>query len=214
MELDFTRLNSLAFMKKEASKKPSETLKGEGEYKTPIEVKKPLETLTEGLEGINTLQREADRKKQDIGRSLAICREYQKTSSQLQTEILKGVRAGEDIYSLFLKAVKAISLMTSNTVFYSQIEGDIRAIYGQGLLDPLPLQIELQQVQDRLKRLREAEERELEADSRERIKRAVTAHENRIAELEALIAKGAESKASQQGEAYNGPKSLTQNQKK
>lgn len=204
MELDFTRLNSLAFMKKEAPKKPSETLKGEGEYKTPIEVKKPLETLTEGLEGINKLQREADRKKQDIDRSLAICREYQqniKTSSQLQTEILKGARAGEDIYSLFLKAVKAISLMTSNTVFYSQLEGDIRAIYGQGLLDPLPLQIELQQVQERLKRLREAEERELEADSRERIKRAVTAHENRIAELEALIAKGAESKASKQGEA-------------
>lgn len=204
MELDFTRLNSLAFMKKEAPKKPSETLKGEGEYKTPIEVKKPLETLTEGLEGINKLQREADRKKQDIDRSLAICREYQqniKTSSQLQTEILKGARAGEDIYSLFLKAVKAISLMTSNTAFYSQIEGDIRAIYGQGLLDPLPLQIELQQVQERLKRLREAEERELEADSRERIKRAVTAHENRIAELEALIAKGAESKASKQGEA-------------
>lgn len=208
MELDLTRLNSLAFMdftgKKEAPKKPSETLKGEGEYKTPIEVKKPLEALTEGLEGINKLQREADRKKQDIDRSLAICREYQqniKTSSQLQTEILKGVRAGEDIYSLFLKAVKAISLMTSNTVFYSQLEGDIRAIYGQGLLDPLPLQIELQQVQERLKRLREAEERELEADSRERIKRAVTAHENRIAELEALIAKGAESKASKQGEA-------------
>jgi len=201
MELDFTRLNSLAFMKKEAPKKPSETLKGEGEYKTPIEVKKPLETLTEGLEGINKLQREADRKKQDIDRSLAICREYQKTSSQLQTEILKGVRAGEDIYSLFLKAVKAISLMTSNTVFYSQLEEDIRAIYGQGLLDPLPLQIELQQVQERLKRLREAEERELEADSRERIKRAITAHENRIAELEALIAKGAESKASKQGEA-------------
>lgn len=204
MELDLTRLNSLAFMDFTAPKKPSETLKGEGEYKTPIEVKKPLETLTEGLEGINKLQREADRKKQDIDRSLAICREYQqniKTSSQLQTEILKGARAGEDIYSLFLKAVKAISLMTSNTVFYSQLEGDIRAIYGQGLLDPLPLQIELQQVQERLKRLREAEERELEADSRERIKRAVTAHENRIAELEALIAKGAESKASKQGEA-------------
>jgi hypothetical protein len=129
MELDFTRLNSLAFI---APKKPSETQKGEGEYKTPIEAKKPLATLTEGLEGINKLQREADRKKQDIDRSLAICREYQqniKTSSQLQTEILKGARAGEDIYSLFLKAVKAISLMTSNTVFYSQLEGDIRAIY-------------------------------------------------------------------------------------
>ena len=54
MELDFTRLNSLAFI---APKKPSETLKGEGEYKTPIEVKKPVETLTEGLEGINKLQK-------------------------------------------------------------------------------------------------------------------------------------------------------------
>lgn len=203
MELDLTRLNSLAFMgfsgEKTAPKKLPEEQTEQGEYKTLADPKNGLEVNTEGLEGINKLQREADRKKQDIDRSLAICREYQqniKTSSQLQTEILKGARAGEDIYSLFLKAVKAISLMTSNTVFYSQLEGDIRAIYGQGLLDPLPLQIELQQVQERLKRLREAEELELEADSRERIKRAVTAHENRIAELEALIARGAESKAS------------------
>lgn len=203
MELDLTRLNSLAFMgfsgEKTAPKKSPETQTEQGEYKTLAEPKNGLEVHTEGLEGINKLQREADRKKQDIDRSLAICREYQqniKTSSQLQTEILKGARAGEDIYSLFLKACKAISLMTSNTVFYSQLEGDIRAIYGQGLLDPLPLQIELQQVQERLKRLREAEERELEADSRERIKRAVQAHENRIAELEALITRGTESKAS------------------
>ena len=199
MELDLTRLNSLAFMdfagEKKAPKKPSETLKGEGEYKTPIEVKKPLETPTEGLEGINKLQREADRKKQDIDRSLAICREYQqniKTSSQLQTEILKGARAGEDIYSLFLKACKAISLMTANTVFYSRLEGDIRAIYGQGLLDPLPLQIELQQTQERLTRLREALNREIEPDAKERIQRAVKAHENRIAELEKQIAKAQE----------------------
>jgi len=120
---------------------------------------------------------------------------------EIRVEFDTGYQVCFDMNNLFLKAVKAISLMTSNTVFYSQLEGDIRAIYGQGLLEPLPLQIELQQVQERLKRLREAEERELEADSRERIKRAVTAHENRIAELEALIAKGAESKASKQGEA-------------
>jgi len=192
MELDLTRLNSLAFMDFTAPKKPSEKLKGEGEYKTPIEVKKPLETLTEGLEGINKLQREADRKKQDIDRSLAICREYQqniKTSSQLQTEILKGARAGEDIYSLFLKAVKAISLMTSNTVFYSQIEGDIRAIYGQGLLEPLPLQMELEGVQERLQKLREAEKREQASDSKERIHRAIQAHENRATELRGMIEK-------------------------
>ena len=199
MELDLTRLNSLAFMdfagEKKAPKKPSETLKGEGEYKTPIEVKKPLETPTEGLEGINKLQREADRKKQDIDRSLAICREYQqniKTSSQLQTEILKGARAGEDIYSLFLKAVQAISCMTSNKTFYSQVEADLISIYGIGLQQPAPLKLELMDTQKRLDRLREAEQREPNIDS---IKRAITAHQNRIAELEKQIAKAQEKPA-------------------
>ena len=187
MELDLTRLNSLAFARgKEVTRKPSETLAG----KTTIEVNKPLETLVEGADGISKLQREADRKKQDIDRSLVICREYQqniKTSSQLQTEILKGAKAGESVYSLFLKACKAISLMTSNTVFYSQLEGDIRAIYGQGLLDPLPLQIELQETQERIVMLREALNREIEPDAKARIQRAIKAHEAKIADLESLI---------------------------
>lgn len=197
MELDLTRLNSLAFAdfkraqeKKQAPESPTETQTAREEYKTISEPKKPLETLTEGLEGIHKLQRQADAKKQDIDRSLAICREYQqniKTSSQLQTEILKGAKAGESVYSLLLKACKAISLMTSNSVFYSQLEGDIRAIYGQGLLDPLPLQIELQETQERLQRLREALNREIEADAKERIQRAIKAHEAKIADLESLI---------------------------
>lgn len=182
MELDLTRLNSLAF------------LDFAGEKKAP---KKPLELNTEGLEGIRQLQREADRKKQDIDRSLAIYREYQqniKTSSQLQTELLKGARAGEDIYSLFLKAVKAISLMTSNNLFYSQLEGDIRAIYGRGLQEAPAIDIELEQVTERYIRLLSALEREPDGDSRDRIKQAVKAHENKIRELEALREK--ESKAS------------------
>lgn len=204
MELDLSKLNKLSFRgftEGTPEKQPSTSLLEpllEGEQgKTPTEDKKPLELNTEGLEGLRQLQREADRKKIDIDRSLAIYREYQeniKTSSQLQTEILKGARAGEDIYSLFLKAVKAISLMTSNNLFYSQLEGDIRAIYGAGLLEAPALQIELQQVQERYKRLLEALEREPDGDSRDRIKRAVTAHENRITELEAQI--GKESKAS------------------
>lgn len=197
MELDLTRLNNLAFAdfkreqeKKQAPESPTEPRKASGEYKTIADDKKPLETLVEGLEGIHKLQRQADAKKMDIDRSLAICKEYQqniKTSSQLQTEILKGAKAGESVYSLLLKACKAISLMTSNSVFYSQLEGDIRAIYGQGLLDPLPLQIELQETQERLARLREALNREIEPDAKERIQRAVKAHEAKIADLENLI---------------------------
>ena len=197
MELDLTRLNNLAFAdfkreqeKKQAPESPTEPRKASGEYKTIAGDKKPLETLVEGLQGIHKLQRQADAKKMDIDRSLAICKEYQqniKTSSQLQTEILKGAKAGESVYSLLLKACKAISLMTSNSVFYSQLEGDIRAIYGQGLLDPLPLQIELQETQERLTRLREALNREIEPDAKERIQRAVKAHEAKIADLESLI---------------------------
>lgn len=197
MELDLTRLNSLAFTdfkreqeKKQAPESPTEPRNASGEYKTIADDKKPLETLVDGLEGIHKLQRQADAKKMDIDRSLAICKEYQqniKTSSQLQTEILKGAKAGESVYSLLLKACKAISLMTSNSVFYSQLEGDIRAIYGQGLLDPLPLQIELQETQERLTRLREALNREIEPDAKDRIQRAVKAHEAKIADLESLI---------------------------
>ena len=118
--------------------------------------------------------------------SLTICL---KTSGQLQADILKGVQAGTDIYSLFLKAVKAISLMTSNTAFYSQIEADIKNIYGIGLQLPAPLTLELMDTQERLDRLREAEQREPNIGS---IKRAITAHQNRITELEKQIAKAQE----------------------
>ena len=96
---------------------------------------KPAERLTEGLEGqqAKKLYLDTQREREDRQRSLEVYRTYQeniKTSSQLQTEILKGIKAGEDVYSLFLKAAKAISLMTSNKLFYTQIEADTRAIYG------------------------------------------------------------------------------------
>lgn len=50
-----------------------------------------------------------------------------------------------------------------------------------------PLQHELQDTQERLTRLREAEQRELDGDSKDRIKRAIKAHEAKIADLETLI---------------------------
>jgi hypothetical protein len=176
MELDFTKLNSLAFMdfseippEKQPSKMPTETLLEPEGYKTPLEEENALQGLTEGLQGIPILQRQADANKAEKERALAVYREYQKNiklSGQLQTDILKGAKRGEDIYSLFLKAVQAISLMTSNTVFYNQLNDDIRAIYGAGLSEPQPLKLELEEVQTRLEKLREASKRETEpADS-------------------------------------------------
>ena len=189
MELNLDRLNGLRFVdfqEKQPSKTPTEELLGTEEYKTSAEQEHALKRQ---IEGLGALQRKADQNKAEIDRNLEVYRTYQeniKRSGQLQTDILKGVQAGEDIYSLFLKAVQAISCMTSNKTFYSQVEADLISIYGIGLQQPAPLKLELMDTQKRLDRLREAEQREPNIDS---IKRAITAHQNRIAELEKQIAK-------------------------
>lgn len=190
--LDFAGLFSPIGEEKQAATSPVEPFLGTGEYKTITEPQKPAERLTEGLEGqqAKKLYLDTQREREDRQRSLEVYRTYQeniKTSSQLQTEILKGLKAGEDVYSLFLKAAKAISLMTSNSLFYSQIEADIEAIYGRGLQEQAPLQCELAEVQKRLTRLKEAQAEELEHDSRERIGRAIQAHEAKIAQLQGKI---------------------------
>lgn len=79
--------------------------------------------------------------------------------------------------------------MTSNKLFYMQIEADTRAIYGAGLNYKPPLQHELQDTQERLQRLLEAEQREQPPDSRERIRAAIKAHRAAIERLEDMIAK-------------------------
>ena len=79
--------------------------------------------------------------------------------------------------------------MTSNSLFYSQIEADIEAIYGRGLQHKPPLQKELQETQTRLQRLLEAGQREQPPDIRERIRAAIKAHRAAIERLEDMIAK-------------------------
>lgn len=189
--LDFAGLFGDCVEQKRPSKMPSETILEGGQYK-PLPSIKTVETPSEDLEGQQAkgLYLQAQREAAEKQRTLDIFREYQeniKRSGQLQTEILKGVKAGESVYNLFLKAVKAISLMTSNSLFYSQIEADTRAIYGEGLQEQAPLQCELAEVQKRLARLRETQAEELENDSRERIGRAIQAHEAKIAQLQGKI---------------------------
>lgn len=192
--LDFSGLFTGEPPEKQAPESPVEPFLGAGEYKTLAEPQKPVEGLTEGLEGqrVKKLYLDAQREREDHRRSLEVYRRYQentKTSEQLQSEILKGIKAGEDVYSLFLKAAKAISLMTSNSLFYSQAEADLIAIYGRGLQQKPPLQREREEAQKRLQRLLEAEQREQPLDSKERIHRAIEAHRKTIAELGAMIDK-------------------------
>ena len=188
--LDFTGL----FSQEEAPESPVEPFLGAGAINNPIEPQKPVQGQINGLEREQAKQLflQASREQEDHRRSLEVYRTYQeniKTSSTLQTQILKGLKAGEDVYSLFLKAAKAISLMTSNSVFYSQTEEDLKAIYGRGLQEKPPLQIELEEVQGRLQKLIEADKREKDSDSKERIQRAIQAHKDRATELRGMIEK-------------------------
>lgn len=188
--LDFTGL----FSQEEAPESPVEPLLGAGAINNPIEPQKPVQGQINGLEReqVKQLFLQATREQEDHRRNLEVYRTYQeniKTSSTLQTQILKGLKAGEDVYSLFLKAAKAISLMTSNSVFYSQTEEDLKAIYGRGLQEKPPLQIELEEVQGRLQKLIEADKREKDGDSKERIQRAIQAHKNKATELREMIEK-------------------------
>lgn len=188
--LDFTGL----FTQEEAPESPVEPLLRDGEYKTIIEPRKPVQGKIDGLEREQAKQLflQASREQEDYKKCLEVYRTYQeniKTSSTLQTEILKGLKAGEDVYSLFLKAVKAISLMTSNGLFYSQTEEDLKVIYGRGLHEKTLPQIELQEVQERLQRLIEAEKREETSNSKQKIQRAIQAHENEATRLRGMIEK-------------------------
>lgn len=201
MNLDFTKLDGLSIKgSQEAPHKSTDS----GNINDPG-IKTPAEELgaenpakseeDEILQGLASLQREANANRMIVGRASAVYREYQgniKTAARLQTDIVEGVKGGEDIYTLFLMAAQVISCMTANTVFYDQIRGDILAVYGAGLSEQKPLEIELEEVQGRLGKLREASRNSSEsADSLQRIRSAIQAHEQREAYLKNEIAQAA-----------------------
>lgn len=193
LNLDFSGLDSITLQT--ARKDFKEPFKVEG-VKIPIEDETSPEQANlspqQELVGGVALTR-LDRAKEDHQHTLEMYKDYQnniRQAGQLQIELTKGARAGEPAYTLLLKAIKAISLMTGNKTFYSQIYKDIKAIYGEGLKEQIPIKWELDEVKERLANMREAIERETtEADSKERIKKAIEAHEKREHELLELLEK-------------------------
>ena len=169
--------------------------------KTPVEPRtekrniiRPLEEKanTAAIQPANGLLIKAQEQTAEKQRTIDIYKEYQSNtikSSQLQAEILKGLNAGEDITTLFLKAAQAISAMTNNSVFYNEIKERVTAIYGAGLQEDIPLSIELEQVEQRLMYLEEAALWN-EGGELLRIQRAIEAHTERAQRLRELIKKG------------------------
>lgn len=190
MELNFEKLNNIT----------AETTAGEAEKKRaytshtePLLELKPYTDIKTDKKGVQS-HTESQRTPATIqlkkeSKSGEIYSTYQrniKESSQLQTEITKGLEAGEDIYLLFLKAVRAIADMTGNEAYYTLARQSLISIYGEALKEQTPLKLELKNARDRLTKLETAETR-AEADSRERIRRAIEAHRAVIAKLEKSI---------------------------
>lgn len=105
MELDFTKLNALTINTATA------------------------EPQTDYNKSLKVLQKHTNQHQAEAERAKEVYRQYQesrKKSGSLQNEILKGVTAKEDIYSLFLKAVEVIYLLTNNESFYNQIKSELK----------------------------------------------------------------------------------------
>ena len=109
-----------------------------------------------------------------------------KRAGSLRSDILKGMKRGEDPLDLLLKAVECISLMTGDSHIYSQSKGDILAIYGRGLGYKAPLHTQLKEARERLERLERVESA---PEDRQRVNNAIQAHRELITDLEKQIAK-------------------------
>lgn len=197
MDLDFSKLSNIS-KRKPQPQKPLERPVTE-ETEISLETlqklfKQPTEATTEPQEDLlgDRARVRLKREQDDHNRTQAVYREYQKnikSSEQLRTDILKGAQAGEPATALLLKAVECISLMTGDKPFYSQIEKDLTSVYGEALLEPVPLRRELEAVNTRLDLLRKALQRESSGSDRQRVQTAIKAHEKKVWELEKLLEK-------------------------
>ncbi len=184
MDLDFTKLENIATTP--AENNTSNITQGKT-FNNKNEIQGNLNDNT----SIQILQKDINQNKTDIERARAVYKEYQKNirlSGSLITEITKGLKAGENTTLLLLKAVKAISLMTSDEVFYSQAERDIREIYGVGLQEQEPLKLELEQITARLNRLINSAA-VADAEYKPNIQRAIKAHKTKKSAIEQMIKK-------------------------
>ena len=189
MELDFSWMDEIAGKNKEKTKptERQETVFAKKDIKTKGEDKKRREGE------VWPLQRKANKNKLEIENSLSVYKKYQENtiqSGKLQTEIIKGTREGESIFTLFLKAIQAISLMTSDPLFYATVEENMLAIYGEGLKQEKPLKMELEAVERRLKNLMDAIKNEDKPeDVKRRIEAAIKAHKERARDIQTAIEK-------------------------
>jgi len=189
LEKALSWLDEGAPQKKEGSKTPVEPRKQAGAM---FYTSENTNAAAGEIEALNKLQRKIDKRQGEKAEITAIFKEYQentKATGILRADILKGIAAGENIYKLFLLAAEAIARTTNEPGFYSMVEKNLLAVYGEGLGEPGAVEVELAQVQGRLTKLMAAEAQADNEDAAQRIRKAIEAHKAKAAELERIMKK-------------------------
>ena len=110
--------------------------------------------------------------------------ENTRRTEELQSEILRGAKSGEDPAQLLILCARGLSLLTNNPVFADEIERTMKAVQGHALGNPAMVKTELEETRARLERIREACALEEDLSLKEETEQAIRWHERRIAELE------------------------------
>lgn len=155
--------------------------------KTEMPLRKPQDDSES--EQVMSLYRQHQLREADKKRVAEIFRVYQRNireSERLQREIIQGVREGASPYNLFLQAVRMISHMTGNPLFYKQVEEDAIKAYGGGKYAADVAAGQLKETEERLQNMRKALESEHEDGARRRILNAIQEHEERRDELQQI----------------------------
>lgn len=146
----------------------------------------PLQTAKRDFEETHSHRLDkAQRERAELREIYKAQQENIKKAGSLRADILKGMKRGEEPIALLLKAMECISCMTGDTAIYAQSKADITAIYGWGLGEITPLQEELKNAQNRLRRL---EAVQIPKEEENRLQGAILAHREHIQKLEKAIA--------------------------
>lgn len=192
MGLDFTALNNIPLQgaKKDLAE-PLACIGGNLAIQLETPATEPHRSPS-GDAGSGAIHRlESEKKERENTRQMyATYQQNIKRAGMLRADIAKGLKRGEGPLAILLKAVECISLMTGDTVIYTQSKEDILAIYGWGLRQLAPLKAELEDAQHRLAMLTRPELKDSPPDAQKRIERAIQDHRGLIARLEREIAEG------------------------
>ena len=138
---------------------------------------------TENGTARSPLERQQAQTKADQARASDVYKRYQQNTiltETLDTEIIKGLQAGEPLPRLFLKAMKAFYLCKGAENALPIIEDTLLTVYGTGLKEVEVRAMQAEQIQQRLDNLRRAYTAADTDREKRRLQQAIKAHESRL----------------------------------